>query len=78
MCWIKAQFPPRIIAGACGPITIGMESPFSQPLTSPSQAASANKTALLAFYTGAQLVPHIPRSSLQLSDSISIDMNLRK
>jgi hypothetical protein len=78
MCWIKAQFPPRIIAGACGPITIGLESPFSQPLSTPSQAVSANTNALIAFYSGAQLVPHISRSSLQLSDSISIDINLRK
>ncbi len=27
ICWIKAQFPPRILAGSCGPSTIGLSSP---------------------------------------------------
>ena len=78
MCWIKAQFPPRILAGSCGPSTIGLENPDTQPSQSPSVLISTNTVALTAFYAGSRLIPHLPRSSLQLRDSITIDIDLQK
>ncbi len=34
--------------------------------------------ALTQFYTGAQLIPHLPRSSIGLRDSIAVDLSLVK
>lgn len=31
-----------------------------------------------AFYAGARVIPHLPRSSLQLTDSTTIDLSLQK
>ena len=78
MCWIKAQFPPRILAGSCGPSTIGLASPSSRPLLSPGQSIVTDTGALTQFYSGSQLIPHLPRSSIGLRDSIVVDLHLLK
>lgn len=78
MCWISAQFPPRIIAGSCGPSTIGLASPGALPAQSPSISISSNSVALTAFFAGSKVIPHLPRTSLQLNDSISIGVDLQK
>ncbi len=78
MCWIKAQLPPRILAWSCGPSTIGLPNTQSTPIYPPSFLISSNTTALTAFYAGSRVIPHLPRASLQLSDSITIDFDLQK
>ncbi len=78
MCWIKAQLPPRILAGSCGPTTIGLPSPQLAPSNSPSLQISTNTGALRAFYAGSSVIPHLPRSSMQLRDSITVDLDLQK
>lgn len=78
MCWIKTQFPPRILAGSCGPSTIGIASLGTTPSQSPSLAISTSSTALAAFFAGSRVIPHLPRTSLQLRDTLSIDVDLQK
>ncbi len=78
ICWINAQLPPRIVAGSCGPSTIGLPSPHVTPSQSPSLLISTNTTALTSFYAGSRVVPHLPRSSMQLNDSITLDLDLQK
>ncbi|MBC7503535.1 VCBS repeat-containing protein [Candidatus Gracilibacteria bacterium] len=78
MCWIKAQFPPRILAGSCGPSTIGLDPPRTSPLVSPGDSLATDTGALTVFYAGSRLIPHLPRSSMQLSDSITVDFTLQK
>ncbi len=78
MCWIRSQFPPRILAGSCGPSTIGISSPLAIPVRSPSSLISENNVALTAFYLGSRVIPHMPRSSLQLRDAITINLDLQK
>ena len=78
MCWIRAQFPPRILAGSCGPSTIGLESPSSQSPISPGQSIVTDTGALTQFYSGSQIIPHLPRSSMGLRESISIDLRIIK
>ena len=46
MCWIRAQLPPRILAGSCGPSTIGLEAPNSQQPLSPGQSIVTDTGAL--------------------------------
>ena len=78
MCWIESQFPPRILAGSCSPSTIGIDSPFSGVSTSPSSEIIQDSSALSLFYKDAQIVPHVPRSSIQLQDTITLDLHLQK
>jgi hypothetical protein len=78
MCWIKAQFPPRILAGSCGPSSIGITSPNVTESQSPSISISSNSIALTAFFAGSRVIPHLPRTSLQLRDTIAIDLDLQK
>ena len=40
MCWIKAQFPPKIMAGSCGPSSIGLATPPYNYVESPSDQIS--------------------------------------
>lgn len=78
MCWIRSQFPPRILAGSCGPSTIGIGSPLTTQVQSPSPLILINNIALSAFYIGSRVIPHLPRSSLQLMDGITINLDLQK
>jgi hypothetical protein len=78
MCWIRAQFPPRILAGSCGPSTIGLASPGSIVPLAPPLAASTDSGALTAFYTGSVLIPHMERSSIRLTDTLPITVSLTK
>jgi hypothetical protein len=78
MCWIRAQFPPRILAGACGPSTIGLASPLSVPPVAPPLATSTDSGGLTAFYTGSIIIPQMDRSSMHLTDSLSIMVSISK
>lgn len=78
MCWIQKQLPPRILAGSCGPSTIGLESGSQQNVVSLAASGTSNPTAIDAFYAGASIIPHLPRSSLRLRDSISINLDIQK
>ena len=89
MCWIKAQFPPKILAGSCGPTTIGItgtnadgsvvsDGAGSLPVSNIPVNIVNNTVGLQAFFTGGSLIAHMPRSSMQLQDSISIDLSLQK
>lgn len=78
MCWIRAQFPPRILAGACGPSTIGLAAPLSVSPIAPPLIVSADSGALTAFYTGSILIPHMERSSMRLTDTLPIMVSISK
>jgi hypothetical protein len=78
MCWIRAQFPPRILAGACGPSTIGLASPLSVPPVAPSLSISTDSGALTAFYSGSVLIPQMDRSSMRITDTLPITVSISK
>ncbi len=78
MCWIKAQFPPRILAGSCGPSIIGLDSRSTTLPIFPAANMASDTGALTTFYAGSRLIPHLPRSSMQPRESISIEFSLQK
>ena len=50
ICWINKQLPPKILAGSCGPTTIGLSSD-RLPTKSPSIDTITNTGAITEFYS---------------------------
>lgn len=46
MCWIKAQFPPKITAGSCSPTKIGISNPNNSVHISPPEQIKYDSVAL--------------------------------
>ncbi len=78
MCWIKAQFPPKILAGSCSPTQIGISSPDKKVHNAPPDKIATDSVALTSFYAGWQLIASLPRSSMTLNESITVALNLQK
>ena len=78
MCWIKAQFPPKILAGSCTPTTIGLDSSNGKIQEAPPEKISQDPNALTNFYVGSKVMAHLPRSNMNLRDSITVDLSLQK
>lgn len=78
MCWIKAQFPPKISAGSCSPTKIGISTSNNTVHISPPDQIKYDSVALAWFYAGSQLIPSLPRSSMNLNENITVNVSLQK
>lgn len=66
LCWIKAQLPPKISAGKCGPNTIGDNHRKKNTIDASYSKDSEEQNASLQ---DAQVIPHFERTHLSYFDT---------
>ncbi len=76
MCWIKAQFPPKIMAWSCWDSTLGLSSSShdSSSLRSPTATMYGNESLMRDFYAWGELFYTTSRTNMGLNDTTEVQV----